>query len=161
VSGEIAAALERLRRLTVTDRHEPASVPAIASGMLGNARGPEISGEPASVPAIASGSPPAPPPPGSASSSLAAPIAARRGACARLRRVLADGAWHSALELLEVGGLRYGGRLHEIRRGDDGGQPLAVEGEPRSGERGRLWFYRVAPPRGQAALPLGESDRGR
>ena len=58
-------------------------------------------------------------------------VAARETACARLRAVLGDSAWHSALELVEAGGLRYGGRLHEIRRGLDGAPALEVEAEPR------------------------------
>jgi hypothetical protein len=158
VSDEITAALERLRRLTVAAAAQaaaagasPPPVPAPHQSdsdpahREGNEEPPPIATEP---------------PRADLRSSLACDIEARRGACARLRRVLADGAWHSALELLEVGGLRYGGRLHEIRHGDDGGPPLDVEGEPRSGERGRVWFYRVAPPRGQAPLSLG-SDRAR
>jgi hypothetical protein len=75
--------------------------------------------------------------------SLRGEITARRTACSALRKLLAGGGWHSALELVEVGGLRYGGRLYEIRRGLDGGPPLDVEGEAR--EQGRRWFYRIAP----------------
>jgi hypothetical protein len=71
-------------------------------------------------------------------------LAARGTACARLRALLADGAWHSALELVQVGGLRYGGRLYEIRRGDDGSPPLDVETAARCQGRRQLWFYRVA-----------------
>lgn len=35
--------------------------------------------------------------------------------------ILSDGRWHSALELIEVGGIRAGARVHELRRGEDGG----------------------------------------
>jgi hypothetical protein len=74
-------------------------------------------------------------------------VAARDTACARLRALLADGGWHSALELVDVGGLRYGGRLHEIRRGLDGAPALDVEGEARE-HRGRsVWWYRAARAR--------------
>lgn len=69
-------------------------------------------------------------------------LAARETACARLRALLADGAWHSALELVEAGGLRYGGRLHEIRRGLDGGPPLDVAAEPREHAGRQVWHYR-------------------
>jgi hypothetical protein len=70
-------------------------------------------------------------------------VAARETACARLRTLLADGRWHSALELVEAGGLRYGGRLHEIRRGEDGGRPLDVEAEPREHAGRQVWHYRT------------------
>lgn len=83
----------------------------------------------------------------------AAEVTARATACSRLRELLADGAWHSALELVEAGGLRYGGRLHEIRRGLDGALPLDVEGEARELNRRALWFYRLARPADQQKLP--------
>ncbi len=70
-------------------------------------------------------------------------IVARDTACARLRALLADGAWHSALELVEAGGLRFGGRLHEIRRGLDGAPALDVEAEPRELHRRSVWHYRA------------------
>jgi hypothetical protein len=72
-------------------------------------------------------------------------LAARGNACSRLRRLLADGKWHSALELVEVGGLRYGGRLHEIRRGLDGAPALDVEAEAREHRGRQVWWYRAAP----------------
>jgi hypothetical protein len=72
-------------------------------------------------------------------------LAARGTACARLRALLADGAWHSALELVEVGGLRYGGRLHELRRGADGEPALDVDAEARPHRGRQVWWYRVAP----------------
>ena len=43
-------------------------------------------------------------------------VVARAAASFRLRKLLADGAWHSALELAEVGGLRFGGRLFDPAR---------------------------------------------
>lgn len=55
--------------------------------------------------------------------------------------------WHSALELVEVGGLRYGGRLHEIRRGQDGAPALEVEAEARPQNGRTVWWYRAAPSR--------------
>lgn len=71
-------------------------------------------------------------------------VAARGSACARLRALLADGRWHSALELVDAGGLRYGGRLHEIRRGLDGEPALDVEAEAREHGRRQVWHYRAA-----------------
>jgi hypothetical protein len=47
--------------------------------------------------------------------------------CERLRGLLADGKWHLAAELRDVAGWRYGARLYEVRRGEDGGPPLTVE----------------------------------
>lgn len=47
--------------------------------------------------------------------------------CARLRAYMADGAWHAAADLAEVGGSRFAARLFEIRRGEDGGTPVAYE----------------------------------
>jgi hypothetical protein len=76
-------------------------------------------------------------------------LAAHASSCQRLRALLADGAWHSALELVERVGLRYGSRLHEIRHGLDGAPALNVEAESRSWEGRRVWVYRLA--RGVAA----------
>lgn len=72
-------------------------------------------------------------------------LAARETACARLRTLLGDRAWHSALELVDVAGLRYGGRLFELRRGLDGGPALDVEGEARAHGNRTVWWYRIAP----------------
>jgi hypothetical protein len=83
-------------------------------------------------------------------------LAAIGTACAKLRAFLADGAWHSALELVQVGGLRFGGRLHEIRRGLDGQPALDVETEARSHNGRRVWWYRLAPAHQRAAD--GEED---
>jgi hypothetical protein len=71
-------------------------------------------------------------------------VRARANACARLRALLADGRWHEAPELVEVGGLRFGGRLFEIRRGLDGAPSLDVEAEPRPRAGRVVWAYRVA-----------------
>lgn len=46
--------------------------------------------------------------------------------CAKLRELLADGAWHDQDELADVGGRRYGARLYDIARGLDGGEALKV-----------------------------------
>ncbi len=70
-------------------------------------------------------------------------VTARENARARLRKLLADGRWHSALELVDVGGLRYGGRLHEIRRGLDGAPALDVESEARPLGGRNVWYYRA------------------
>ena len=43
---------------------------------------------------------------------------------ARLRAVMADGAWYAASALAEVGGTRFAARLFDIRRGTDGNTPL-------------------------------------
>ncbi len=79
-------------------------------------------------------------------------IVARDTACARLRALLADGLAHSAFELVDVAGLRYGGRLHELRRGLDGKPPLDVTGEPRQHGARLVWFYRLASPPEQGSL---------
>lgn len=60
--------------------------------------------------------------------------------CSRLRALLLDGAWHSMRELQEVAGWRYGGRLHELKHGKDGGPP--VDHETRREKSGEV-FYRV------------------
>ncbi len=72
-------------------------------------------------------------------------VRARANGCGRLRKLLSDGAWHSALELVDVGGLRYGGRLHEIRHGLDGSPALDVEGEPQVRGGRPVWRYRARP----------------
>lgn len=76
-------------------------------------------------------------------------VAARETACQRLRVLLATGRWYSALELVEAGGLRYGARLLEIRRGLDGGPLLDIEGERRPHGRRFLWCFRAAPAQGR------------
>ncbi len=81
-------------------------------------------------------------------------LAARENACVRLRKKLADGRWHSALELVEVAGLRFGGRLFEIRRGLDGGPALDVEAEARERGARQVWFYRLGTPREQVSFPV-------
>jgi hypothetical protein len=48
---------------------------------------------------------------------------------ARLRKLLADGQWHNALAMMEAGGMRYGARVHEIRRGEDGRPAWRVDME--------------------------------
>lgn len=60
--------------------------------------------------------------------------------CSRLRALLSDGAWHSMRELQEVAGWRYGGRLHELKHGKDGGPPM--DHETRREKSGEV-FYRV------------------
>jgi hypothetical protein len=67
----------------------------------------------------------------------------RGGACARLRRLLADGTWHSTGELIEAAGHRFGARLLEIRRGRDGRPVLAIEREQRREGGRQVWFYRA------------------
>jgi hypothetical protein len=47
----------------------------------------------------------------------------------RLRELLKDGRWHNQWELLQAGGFRYGARLLEIRRGEDGGPMWEVKAE--------------------------------
>jgi hypothetical protein len=71
-------------------------------------------------------------------------LAARETASARLRALLADGQWHSALELVDAGGLRYGARLLEIRRGLDGAPALDVQGEAHEYRGRTVWRYRAA-----------------
>ncbi|MBK9497096.1 MAG: hypothetical protein IPO08_21795 [Xanthomonadales bacterium] len=72
------------------------------------------------------------------------PLFARKmpGRCDRLRALLADRAWHTMDELREVAGWRYGARLHELRRGLDGGRPVEVDVR----HTGGLVEYREATP---------------
>lgn len=70
-------------------------------------------------------------------------LARREGARARLRRLLADGRWHGSDELVAAGGLRFGARLLELRRGLDGRPPLDVDTDQHDGK----WRYRIAPAR--------------
>jgi hypothetical protein len=49
------------------------------------------------------------------------------------RRLLGDGRWHSADELRQVAGWRYGARLYELRRGEDGRPPLVIDVRCESG----------------------------
>ncbi len=74
-----------------------------------------------------------------------------------LRRVLDDGRWHSNVELAASVGQRFGARLMEIRRGEDGGPPLDVVKERVNGE-GSVWRYRSAGVRVQDELPLRSRD---
>ncbi len=61
---------------------------------------------------------------------------------AALRLLLDDGRWHTAEELRRLVGWRYGARLHELRRGEDGGPPLTVEVRGDGG----LYRYRKVTP---------------
>ncbi len=65
---------------------------------------------------------------------------AEKDKCLALRSLLADGRWHGMAELQDVAGYRYGGRVHEVRRGDDGRPPLTVEAK--RGARNE-WQYRA------------------
>lgn len=60
--------------------------------------------------------------------------------CQALRELLSDGRWHNHSEMMAAGGARFGGRLHEIRRGVDGGPQLNVEKKAVGGDV--LWLYR-------------------
>lgn len=73
--------------------------------------------------------------------------------CEALRRLLEDGAWHSHRELTRVGGSRFGARLLELRAGEDGGEPLAIEKRSVAGDVG--WEYRSAGPAERAHEPRG------
>lgn len=64
--------------------------------------------------------------------------------CEALRRLLEDGQWHTHRELTRVGGARFGARLLELRAGEDGGEPLAIEKRSVAGDVG--WEYRSAGP---------------
>ena len=46
--------------------------------------------------------------------------------CAALRALLSDGQEHAGAELEQVGGRRFAGRIHELRRGEDGGPAIAA-----------------------------------
>lgn len=55
--------------------------------------------------------------------------------------VLQDGAWHSALDLVQVGGLRFAARIHELRH-DDGHRILNQVVDSRSAYR---WTCECGP----------------
>lgn len=59
-----------------------------------------------------------------------------------LRQLLADGRWHDMRAMQEAGGFRYGGRLLEIRRGEDGLPALEVEARGKA----NAWEYRAKHP---------------
>ncbi|WP_242344010.1 hypothetical protein [Anaeromyxobacter terrae] len=131
--GTTTEALERIRAITARAAQE-----AAGAAILDDPR----------PPPSPEGDRPAEAKPGRAALSLEmGDVRARETACTRLRALLAGGAWRSALELVEAGGLRYGGRLHELRRGEDGGPPLEVESEVREHNGRRVWWYRARDPR--------------
>lgn len=72
-------------------------------------------------------------------------LRARGTACARLRRLLSDARWHEVGELVAAGGLRFGARLLELRRGLDGAPPIDIDAERRPRAGRFVWFYRLAP----------------
>jgi hypothetical protein len=65
--------------------------------------------------------------------------------CARVlhRLQAAEGAWVSGLALYtpDVGGLRYGGRIEELRKAGHN-----IEGRPDPSRRTRVWQYRYIAP---------------
>lgn len=64
-----------------------------------------------------------------------------------LRRLLADGRWHSSSALVAAGcGYRYGAVIERVRKGRDGQPPLTIETRQVSVAR---YEYR-APPQGTA-----------
>jgi len=169
VSEDTGSVLERIRRIAEEGMRRAQPVEAAREDLRKpeNAPGAELNATPAATPP----SQPARSSSGGPGASLGGEITARRTACTRLRKLLADGRWHSALELVEVGGLRYGGRLHEIRRGQDGAPALDVECEAREQGGRQVWFYRAARAAGAAPRPAefprnfespggGEKSRG-
>lgn len=72
---------------------------------------------------------------------------------ARLRELLESSrCWHSNRELAEVGGIRFGARLEELRSGWDGYRPLAIEVRAANPEAG-LFQYRCTGFAGDHPLP--------
>jgi hypothetical protein len=72
---------------------------------------------------------------------------------ARLRFLLETGHGFTNVELARECGQRWNGRLHELRRGEDGGRPMVVT-RRRLNSRGTLFEYRLvgyaeAPPEPQ------------
>jgi hypothetical protein len=65
--------------------------------------------------------------------------------CARVlaRLRAADTAWVRGLDLAspDVGGLRFGGRIHELRQ-----MGYLIEDRPDPSGRTRVWQYRLLPP---------------
>jgi hypothetical protein len=57
----------------------------------------------------------------------------RPKALAALRELFSDGEWHGGEELRQVDGWRYGARLFELRRGEDGRPPLTIDVRCESG----------------------------
>lgn len=57
----------------------------------------------------------------------------KSAALAALRDLFADGEWHGGDELRQVAGWRYGARLFELRRGEDGRPPLVIDVRCESG----------------------------
>lgn len=65
----------------------------------------------------------------------------RLSRCARLRKLLSDGHWHRWDELFMAAGRRYGARLYDIRKGEDGGQRLKIQAKTADAVN---WFWRLA-----------------
>lgn len=55
-----------------------------------------------------------------------------------LLALLSDGQWKSQEQCMEAGGMRFGGRIHDLRRA---GHRIEAQ---RLGTR--RWFYRLIPP---------------
>jgi hypothetical protein len=66
----------------------------------------------------------------------------RQAKLAPLRKLFADGQWHDMHQLAAVAGMRYGARIFELRRGDDGEPPLDIE---KRQVRPGFWEYRARP----------------
>lgn len=67
----------------------------------------------------------------------------RQTQCQRLRGLFSDTArWYTNVELQRLmRGQRFGARLLELRRGDDGGPPLDIQRTRQNG-KGSIWAYR-------------------
>lgn len=74
----------------------------------------------------------------------------------RVRRLLSDGQWHGPAELLSVGGVRYGARVHELQRL---GFLLDKRDEEPQGREYRLASSVLGRPKGKRVkVYLDESD---
>lgn len=64
--------------------------------------------------------------------------------CLALRNLLADGKWHTSIELWKTSGIRFGARVMEVRNGTDGLEPTEIEAKKIPGNTS-LWKYRFRP----------------
>jgi hypothetical protein len=73
---------------------------------------------------------------------------------AAVLELLADHQWHSGPELVEVGGMRAGARVHELRRGEDGGPKRRILCRVVDSESRYRWTCDCGPGEpGQAGVP--------
>lgn len=77
----------------------------------------------------------------SAASSVEAARHLRGSQSILLRDLFSQDRWFTNVELARLVGQRFGARILELRRGEDGGEPLDIE-KRRLNEAGSCWAYR-------------------